>query len=100
VIERFLCPRGQHGAERLHVTVIIPFTRGYKRSVFDTAAELDVAQLRARLRKMDDTALRKFGMAAAYMASPQATADGSPPRPRLPLAVRGSPSRMAPEAPC
>ena len=72
---------GEHGAEQLHVTGIIPFTRDNNRSVFDTAAEFDVEQLRGRLREMGDKALWKFGKAAAYMASPQATADGSPLRP-------------------
>jgi hypothetical protein len=49
--------------------------------VFDPAAEFDVEQLRGQLREMDDKTLWKFGKAAAYMASPQASADGSPPRP-------------------
>ena len=34
--------------------------------------EIDVDQLRARLRKMRDETLLRFGRAAAYMCSPQA----------------------------
>ena len=48
--------------------------------MFDTAATFDFDQLQSRLQSMDDAALKRFGQAAAYMASPGATADGSPPR--------------------
>ena len=39
---------------------------------------LDVEGLRARLRKMSDDELRKFGKAARYMVSPRANM-GKPP---------------------
>jgi hypothetical protein len=37
-----------------------------------TSNEIDVDELRARLQKMTDEALVRFGRAAAYMCSPQA----------------------------
>jgi hypothetical protein len=48
--------------------------------VFDSQASFDIEQLRERLRQMDERALTEFGKAAAYMASPGSTADGSQPR--------------------
>jgi hypothetical protein len=47
-------------------------------------ANLDVDALRARLRKMSDEELRKFGKAARYMASPTANM-GKPPLPAFVL---------------
>jgi hypothetical protein len=40
--------------------------------------ELDIAQLRERLRKMTEDELRKFGRSARYMCSPTANM-GKPP---------------------
>jgi hypothetical protein len=37
-----------------------------------TSNEIDVGELRARLQKMTDETLLRFGRAAAYMCSPQA----------------------------
>jgi hypothetical protein len=48
--------------------------------MFDSQASFDIEQLRERLRQMDTRALKSFGEAAAYMAAPGSTADGSPPR--------------------
>jgi len=45
---------------------------------------LDVDALRARLRKMSDEDLRKFGQAARYMVSPTANM-GKPPLPTFVL---------------
>jgi hypothetical protein len=42
-------------------------------------ADIDLEQLRARLRKMTDTELRLFGKAAKFMCSPRANL-GNPPR--------------------
>jgi hypothetical protein len=42
--------------------------------------DFDVEDLRARLRKMSDEELRKFGKAARYMVSPTANM-GKPPLP-------------------
>ena len=42
-------------------------------------SELDLDQLRARLRKMTDAELRHFGQSARYMCSPAAN-HGAPPR--------------------
>jgi hypothetical protein len=41
--------------------------------------EVDLESLRARLRKMNDVELQRFGRAARYMCSPQANM-GQPPR--------------------
>jgi hypothetical protein len=41
--------------------------------------DLDVDELRARLARMDDRALREYGRAAAYMCTPYANL-GQPPR--------------------
>jgi len=41
--------------------------------------DIDLEQLRARLRKMTDTELRRFGKAAKFMCSPGANL-GKPPR--------------------
>jgi hypothetical protein len=43
-----------------------------------TREALDLTELRARLRGMSDSALKQFGRAAQYMASPAASY--SPPR--------------------
>ena len=61
-------------------------------------ADFDVEGLRARLRKMSDEELRKFGKAARYMTSPngeygQSTAANFRP------AVRGSSCGVAPKRP-
>jgi hypothetical protein len=42
-------------------------------------ADIDLEQLRARLRKMTDEELRRFGRAARFMCSPRANL-GKPPR--------------------
>jgi hypothetical protein len=42
-------------------------------------ADIDLEQLRARLRKMADSELRHFGRAARFMCSPGANL-GKPPR--------------------
>ena len=47
-------------------------------------ANLDVAELRRRLRKMSDKELREFGKAARYMVSPTANI-GKPPLPAFVL---------------
>jgi hypothetical protein len=47
-------------------------------------AALDIEGLRARLRKMSDEELRKFGEAAKYMVSPTANM-GKPPLPAFVL---------------
>jgi hypothetical protein len=47
-------------------------------------ADFDVEDLRARLRKMSDEELRKFGKAARYMTSPTANM-GKPPLPTFVL---------------
>jgi hypothetical protein len=44
-----------------------------------TREEVDLAEVRARLRKMSDAELERFGRAAKYMASPAASY--GPPRP-------------------
>jgi hypothetical protein len=44
-----------------------------------TSSEIDLEELQARLRKMSDTELRRFGKAAAAMCSPRANL-GKPPR--------------------
>lgn len=43
--------------------------------------------VRARLQAMDDDALKRFGMAAAYMCSPEAN-NGKPPREAFVLQLR------------
>jgi hypothetical protein len=43
-----------------------------------TANEIDVEELQARVRKMSDAELRRFGKAAAAMCSPQANLGKSP----------------------
>jgi hypothetical protein len=47
-------------------------------------ANLDVEELRRRLRKMSDKELREFGKAARYMVSPTANI-GKPPLPAFVL---------------
>ena len=42
--------------------------------------ELALAALRARLLKMDDAELERFGKASAYMCSPEANFGEPPPR--------------------
>ncbi len=46
---------------------------------FTSESGLDLETLRARLRRMDDAALRRFGRAARFMCSPKANF-GKPPR--------------------
>ena len=46
---------------------------------FAKDSPLDIEELRARLRRMSDEALKQFGAAARYMCSPQAST-GQPPR--------------------
>ena len=46
---------------------------------FATDAPLNLEELRSRLRKMEDAALRRFGDAASYMCSSTANM-GKPPR--------------------
>lgn len=43
------------------------------------SSPVNLDDLRARLRKMSDEELRKFGKAAAYMCSERATVSGMPP---------------------
>jgi hypothetical protein len=50
--------------------------RGGEQRLSDT---IDLDELRTRLRKMGDTELLRFGKAAKYMCSPQASL-GKPPR--------------------
>jgi hypothetical protein len=45
---------------------------------FTSDSPLDLGALHARLARMDDAALVRFGRAAAYMCSP--SAQGKPPR--------------------
>ena len=45
---------------------------------FARNGQIDVKQLRERLRKMTDTELLRFGKAAKYMCSPEASL-GNPP---------------------
>jgi hypothetical protein len=47
-------------------------------AVFDPTSGLDLDELRARLRAMDDAALERYGKAAAKMASPQSRWGGAP----------------------
>jgi hypothetical protein len=46
---------------------------------FARNGQIDVEQLRERLHKMTDTELLRFGQAAKYMCSPEASL-GQPPR--------------------
>jgi hypothetical protein len=48
--------------------------------MYDLAGEngLDLEALRARLRRMSEQELRRFGRAARYMCSPPANLDKSP----------------------
>jgi hypothetical protein len=46
---------------------------------FNKDGEVDLKALRARLRKMDDEELRRYGRAAKSMCSPEANL-GKPPR--------------------
>jgi len=46
---------------------------------FTSSQAPDLTELRERLRKMSDAELLRFGKAAKYMCSPQATL-GQPPR--------------------
>jgi hypothetical protein len=48
---------------------------------------IDLDQLRARLHRMDDAALLRFGRAAKYMCSPDANI-GKDPRPEFVLQLR------------
>ena len=47
--------------------------------MFDPVASLDLDELRARLRAMDDRMLKQWGKSAAYMCTPEANL-GAPPR--------------------
>lgn len=46
---------------------------------FSSEQPLDLEELRARLRKMNDAELRRFGRASRFMCSPEANF-GKPPR--------------------
>lgn len=45
---------------------------------FASEQRLDIEALRARLQKMDDAALRRFGRAARFMRSPEANFGKTP----------------------
>ena len=67
--------------KRFDSLILCPLNQFRKRSVMYTFAsdsDLDLDSVRARLAQMDDTALVRFGQAAAYMCSPRANL-GKPP---------------------
>jgi hypothetical protein len=60
--------------------------------------EIDVKEVRERLRKMSDGQLVEFGKAAAVMCSPKANF-GRPPREAFVIQLKESTRRMAPTDP-
>jgi hypothetical protein len=52
--------------------------KGSSMSVFDPFTGINLDQLRARLAKMDDAELKRFGLAAAYVNTPEANLGGDP----------------------